>query len=354
MAMNKGEWSEFYTILSLLINPKIKLVSDNLELLNDELYTIKKLSIQEKETIIDYVLKENADVSVLFNKELNTVISSDTLIKAQKDILKSILTATSGGGAFEIKDTQKLLNKMTKRGKLKSKSLNKDDLQALVLDNRIGFDRVLKYSIKSSLGRPATILNSSRHTNFIYEVSGLNKSEISIINKINTKKKLIDRIKKIKEFGGKISFVKTESENFNYNLKLIDSNMPNYLANILLNSYENDNKNLKELFFSCNNFIDHTFALKKLGDLLEAISFGFFPSKKWNGINNVDGGLIIVKKDGQVVILDLIYFRQYVRQYLINQTVLDSPDSKRYHMLKIEEINGKFYFKLNLQIRYKN
>lgn len=31
----------------------------------------------------------------------------------------------------------------------------------------------MKYSIKSSLGSPATILNASNHTNFIYEITGL-------------------------------------------------------------------------------------------------------------------------------------------------------------------------------------
>ena len=86
---------------------------------------------------------------------------------------------------------------------------------------------------------------------------------------------------------------------------------------------------------------------------MEAISFGFFPSIKWNGINDVNGGLIVVKKDGKVVILDLVYFRQTVINYLIDETKLDSPSSTRYHMFELYVENGKIYFKLNLQIRYK-
>ena len=107
------------------------------------------------------------------------------------------------------------------------------------------------------------------------------------------------------------------------------------------------------MFLKYNEFTDETFALKKLGDFLEAISFGFFPSVKWNGVNDVNGGLIVVKKDGKVVILDLVYFRQNVINYLIEETKLDSPSSSRYHMLDLYIENGKIYFKLNLQIRYK-
>ena len=129
--------------------------------------------------------------------------------------------------------------------------------------------------------------------------------------------------------------------------------MPEYLGDVLLNSYEYENKNLKDLFLRNSHFSDDNFALKKLGDFLEAISFGFIPSKKWDGINNVNGGLIIVKRDGKVVILDLIYFRQHVVNYLIEETKLDSPSSSRYHMLELYVENGKIYFKLNLQIRYK-
>mgnify|MGYP003373910048 FL=1 len=157
----------------------------------------------------------------------------------------------------------------------------------------------------------------------------------------------------IRSLGGKISFHKIECWNFDYNLRLIDSNMPKYLGDVLLDSYEYENKSLKDLFLKNGNFSDSNFALKKLGDFLEAISFGFFPSIKWDGVNNVNGGLIVVKKDGKVVILDLVYFKQKVINYLIEETKLDSPSSTRYHMLELYVENGRVFFKLNLQIRYK-
>lgn len=109
------------------------------------------------------------------------------------------------------------------------------------------------------------------------------------------------------------------------------------------------------LFLKSTEFIDKDFAYKKLADFLLAISFGFFPSKKWNGNLNTNGGLVIVKKDGSVVVLDLIYFKDQVVEFLINETKLDSPSSTRYKMLEIyaDKTTSKSYFTLNLQIRYK-
>jgi len=56
MAMNRGEWSEFYAILSLLENPNMNIVNENFEDITNTLYQVKKLSLQEQETIIDYAL----------------------------------------------------------------------------------------------------------------------------------------------------------------------------------------------------------------------------------------------------------------------------------------------------------
>lgn len=239
---------------------------------------------------------------------------------------------------------------------MKSNSNSKSDIIATVLDTKISDKLVLKYSIKSSFGSPATILNASNLTNFIYEVEGLKKENIKEINRITkskSNKKLRDGLKKIFELGGKIKYSDIPCENFKYNLQMIDSNMPEYLGNSLLDFYKNSNSSLKELFLNNNIFKDKDFALKKLSDFLEGISFGFFPKEKWNGINEVNGGLIIVKPDGKVVVLDLIYFQHEVLKYLVEETKLDTPSSTRYKMLQLFEKEGKIYFTLNLQIRYK-
>lgn len=357
-SFNRGEWSEIYAILCMLLCPDLSIGNAELETITKDLYSIKNIQIADPNTtngIIEYCLLNNKNVEVYYDNELDNLISQLELSENKHRIFDAIQNAPVGGGAFEIEGINSLLVKLTKGNKIKARSFSKEDLEATVLDKRLGKDSSLKYSIKSSLGSPATLLNASQETNFLYSVEGLNDAYIDQINAIDTRTKLLDRINFIKEHGGIIKFEKVIQESLNYNLRMIDSQMPNYLGNVLLDSYISGTKDLQELFLHSNQFDDENYALKKLGDLLEAISFGFFPSIRWDGNKQVNGGLVIVKNDGNILILDLVYYRNEVIKYLMKETKLDSPSSSRYNMLHLYKnpIDNKIYFTLNLQIRYK-
>lgn len=75
--------------------------------------------------------------------------------------------------------------------------------------------------------------------------------------------------------------------------------------------------------------------------------------KIWDGNNKVNGGIILVTKSGEVFLLDLIYFKNIVDKYLLDNIKFDSPSSSRYGMFDIYKKEGKYFFKLNLQIRFK-
>lgn len=357
-AFNRGEWSEIYAIICLLLCPELSIGNAELEEINHELYVLKKIKIDDNDSssgIIEYCLTNESNVEVVYNNELDALISQVELSENKERIFDAIENAPVGKGAFEIEGIDGILAKLTKGKTIKSKSFSKEDFVATVIDKHLSKEAILKYSIKSSLGSPATILNASQHTNFLYSIKGLDEKYIEEINSINTSTKLLDRINFIVRHGGTIEFEKVCDESMDYNLKMIDSKMPTYLANVLLQSYITGNKDLLTLFKNSNQFADETFAVKKLGDLLEGISFGFFPSKKWDGVKQVNGGLVIVKKSGNIVILDLIYYRNEVLKYLMKETKLDSPSSSRYNMLHLYQVpkDNKIYFTLNLQIRYK-
>lgn len=356
-SFNRGEWSEIYAILAMLLCPELAVGNAELETITNELYDLKKIRICNPNTngIIEYSLNNQSDVEVIYDDVFDNIISKIELSENKHRLFDAIENAPVGSGAFEIEGIDGILAKLTKGKTIKSRSFSKEDLEAQVLDNRIGKEKSLKYSIKSSLGSPATLLNSSQHTNFRYCIEGLDEAYIDEINSIDTKTKLLDRINFIKTHGGRIKFSKVVDDTLDYNLRMIDSNMPTYLGNVLLQSYISGKKDLLPLFLESNQFQDQDFAVKKLGDFLEGISFGFFPSLKWDGINQVNGGLVIVKNNGNIVILDLIYYRREVLKYLMNETKLDSPSSSRYHMLELYKnpSDDKIYFTLNLQVRYK-
>lgn len=77
------------------------------------------------------------------------------------------------------------------------------------------------------------------------------------------------------------------------------------------------------------------------------------PSKKWNGINEINGGILVVAKNSEVYLLDLVYYRSLVDNYLVKNIKFDSPSSTRYKMMEIYKQDNRYYFKLNLQIRFK-
>jgi len=62
----------------------------------------------------------------------------------------------------------------------------------------------------------------------------LTQNQILVINEIETRSKIKDRIEKITELGGKLQFKKTESSVFGNNLILIDSALPKIIAESLL------------------------------------------------------------------------------------------------------------------------
>lgn len=353
-ALNRGEWSEIYAILSMLLCPKLSIGSSDLEEITNNLYDLKKIKVYPNTGTAEYKLNDNGDVEVFFNESFDNIIEKIDLVENKNRIFEAIKNAPAGGGAFKIDGINGILTQMTKGAPIKSKSMSKEDMEATVIDSRLGTKNVLKYSIKSSLGSPATILNASKHTNFLYEVIGLDETRIDEINSIETRTKLIDKLDAIHKYGGFIRFVKVCSENFDYNLKMIDSNLPLYLSNALLESYKGD-KNLVNCFVKGNSFYDETFALKKLADFMEGISFGFVPGTKWNGTNSVNGGLLIVKSDGTIMVLDLIYFRTEVLKYIMKETNFDSPSTSRYGMLHLDknQLDNKIYFTLNIQLRYK-
>lgn len=349
MGFNKGEWSELYTFLYLLENPDLVIVDENLQVIDSTLFKILEIILTDKRYKI-----QAQNIIKLFNNGQIKNYSLSTLSTQNKILLVKILAHKSAKGSFEINEIQPLIDDFFDGKKPKGDSNVKADLIANILDNKFNNNVTLKYSIKSSLGRPATILNASKHTNFIYRVTNIDDDIMDDCNSRDGSEKLLDRCRFLASKGAKIKFQKVESTIFKDNLQLIDSNLDKFLAEILYASYEMNQKNLKELICLLSKSKNkYNFYKKKITDLANAIAFGMYPGKIWNGTNEVNGGIILVTKTGEVCLLDLIYYKHIVDKYLIDNIKLDSPDPNRYLMFDIYKEKGKYFFKLNLQIRFK-
>ncbi len=244
---------------------------------------------------------------------------------------------------------------------LKAGSSAKTDITIVVHDQRTNQQPTLGFSIKSQLGRPSTLLNAGKTTNFIYKILGLSltEKEIEEINSIKTRNKIMDRIVEIRSKGGEYKFVKTERKVFSNNLILIDSLLPDILSQIVFDFYSSEfshmtdlvNKIASENPLSFDTENEHKFYEYKIKRFLTDVALGMMPSQVWTGKYDATGGYLIVKEDGDVLCYH-IYNRNEFEDYLLNNTKLETASSSRHGFGKIYEVNGELYFNLNLQIRF--
>ncbi|MGD9639540.1 MAG: HpaII family restriction endonuclease [Alphaproteobacteria bacterium] len=219
----------------------------------------------------------------------------------------------------------------------------------------------LGFSIKSQLGSPSTLVNSSGATNFIYKIEPpLSDEIVNNVNSITGKSKITDRITLIEQNGSNLIFNNPSNSNFKCNLIMIDSMLPTIIGEMLRLSYKpNCKKQITDLVDCLNNknpcnfdiTKNHPYYEYKIKNFLTDCALGMTPSALWNGYYDATGGYIIVKKDGDIVCYH-IYNRNKFQDYLFKNTKLDTPSSSRHGFGIIYNKDGNQYFNLNLQIRF--
>lgn len=353
---NKGEWSEIYALFKLLSDKKLYAGDDDLNKVEELFYPIIKIIRTESGGNFEYEI--SGDLVIISGGKEELRIPVKTFIEQSSKLLAKIKSSKS---AFSLPETEAFMASINCKT-LKAKATSKTDIRIVIHDQRINQTAELGFSIKSQLGGEATLLNAGKTTNFIYQVLGFkpNKKEIKAINDIDTKSKIKDRIEAIKNAGGKLKFITPQQDIFKNNLVLIDSLLPNIVAEITKSFFTTSFSSIKDLTESINkanplNYdtqFAHTFYDYKIKRFLTDVALGMTPSKVWTGIYDATGGYLVVKENGDVLCYH-IYNRNQFEDYLFANTKLETASSTRHEFGKIYEEGGQFYFKLNLQIRFK-
>ena len=187
MGFNKGEWTELYTFLYLLENPNLVIVNENLEIIESNLFKLLEIILTDKKYKID-----TQEIMKSLNDEQIKTYDIGYISEHNKILLEKILAHKSAKGSFEVNEIQVLIDDFFDGQKPKGASNAKGDLTANVLDTRRIQSFNISYNIKSSLGSPATLLNASNHTNFIYEIIEFDDNMMNECNNIQTSNKLLD------------------------------------------------------------------------------------------------------------------------------------------------------------------
>lgn len=351
---NKGEWTELYSFLKLINDKQLMLADKNLNIKKgSDHFNVTKvttLNIQES-----YYLQDNDEILVknettgIENKIKVSDLLNNNVLKKLSDVIRN------GSRTFNIPEFDLIKNKL---GISIVKGGNSDQKADIILD--INNSQISKenegFGIKSYLGSKPTLFNASGNTNFIFEILNFEPSKIDVVNSIDTKTKLKDRIEKIHTLGGIFKFSKIEAESMEYNLSMVDSLIPEIVSTMLLEFYLNRtngiSSNLKKIFNNGNKFgSDLTSLQVKVKRLLVAILLGFFAGKKWDG-RYVSNGTIVVKETGEQVGFHIID-KTSLEDYLFENIKFDTPSTTRHRFGSlISENDGKVYFKLNMQLRF--
>ena len=358
LTKNKGEWSEFYVLLKVLVDKKLYAADEDLNVISDVFYPILTV-IAGKDTVNqrNYELSESSDdIKILDPKDGNFKTINKSVIQTKlRDIFQIIKDSAK---TFEIQSAEDLRNQL-ECITIKSGSNKKTDIVMIVHDWATGMKPEIGFSIKSKVGSDATLFNAGKNTNLTFEIIG-GKIDISKINNISSSSKVRDRIKEIEGSGGSLEYHSMEGKILEKNLRMIDLTMPEIISEMLKIFYEGKAKKVSDIVTELErenplqktlpNF-DPDFYKHKIEQFLVAAALGMMPGKPWDGRIETLGGYIIVKEDGEVVCYHLLNLDQF-KEYLFKNTRLETASTTRHGFATAYEEDGKLFMKLNFQVRF--
>lgn len=353
MSGNKGEWSELYAFMKLLSQGRVYAANEKVEKIDEVYYPILKIMREEvKGEVIDYVIdKDTVHLEIQSSRVLS--IPRSEMEENANFLLKEI---ASHSGSFEVEEIANFANGI-KITKIKAPSTDTTDISMQIEDIHTNFIRKVGFSIKSEVGNAPTLMNASAATNFVYKVSGITTEQAHEINAIDTRTKIKDRMAKIAEYGGKIEYYGMNHAGFKRNLIMVDSSMPEILGNMLLYFYSEDVKDCDRLVdmlgerdpLGYGDAMMYTYKFKKY---ICSCALGMKPVKPWDGLDEANGGYIIVKANGEILAYH-IYNRNFFEQYLLDNTILERASTSRHDYMSLYEENGEMFIKMNLQVRFR-
>lgn len=344
---NRGEWSELYAIGYLLVNGG-GYGADELAKRDPSIFY----------KVLQIVDNPNGKVEtryILDDSEVQITQDGIGIVKIKKENIAPSLTTffedlvkQSGSRAFNLPSGDALL-KLLMREKLSASSANVEDVHLVLEDIETRIETPKRsFSIKSEIGSPATIFNASRSTNLTFRVSG--GPDLKPFANVSPVK---SNLHALIDDGYKLDFVEYDNPILHKSLENIDSNLPFYLAELMLNYYLSKTTQLEALCNQTWPLKSDNFELKvsKIKKFLSATSMGLRANQEWSGYPEDFGGLLLVKEDGDVLFYYL-YNLQKFEDYLFRHLRFETPSASRHGFGQIYIHEGEMRMKLNLQIRF--
>lgn len=359
MTSNKGEWAEFYAFLKVLEARQLPAADKTLQIIPDRVFVFQKVIRGEKGQPVKVydISGVDLDIPVVNEEGTETLKVFDTTNFGEKTRRIFEKIKNGEGGAFSIPEAEELMAELLCT-KVKANNDEKADLVAIIYDRISQQSPMLGFSIKSMVGGASTLLNAGKTTNFVFKVNEFS-GNLDEVNSITTRSKIRDRISRIQECGGTFEFSSAADAQFERNMRMIDTALPEFLAHMVFDFFTNERRTVAELTeaLAGNEVVRTKYRLSvddysyKIRHFLDAVALGMVPSKLWDGFMRAHGGYIVVKENGEVICYHL-YNRDEFQSYLYENTRFEAASSIRHGYGVLYEKDETMYFNLNLQIRF--
>lgn len=374
MAANRGEWAELYVVFKLLGEGKIYAADENLmKNPNSYLDIVKIIREEVKDRLIEY--KTGVVVEICMDGETVLSVPATEFLHNAEVLLNTIKSST--GRSFDVEDeTTEFKDKVLIKS-FKSPSIGyyenfggKNDIIMEVYDHATALSNVAGFSIKSKYKNPATLFNTAKSSAFVYELTGMDDEQMDEVNSLVTATGGRDKNARIDYFvshniGFDFSHVKVTPNQdhsvFADNLENVRGDMVEILNEMLLIQYyrKKNNSKLTDVAAALietnplNKRNPEIYYIKAIKDFLYASFSGMTASEQWNGMAVVNGGYIVAKDNGEVLVYHTRDGESF-RTFLYHNTKFDRPSSseKKYNYAFVYKENDKYYFDLNFQIRF--
>lgn len=363
---NKGEMSELYTLFRLAAERSLQLANVDFEAIPDTFIEIKEVIREGKDGKLEAIPDEDGVVHILLDGVEKFELSQSRMGELADITFRSMIT----DGNYE---QAELFLDEADCSRVKSDSSSKTDITLRVHDARSGTDPVVRYSIKSDVGQKSTLYNATPGAMFTYEIKGEMNDELmkkinafqndSVVEDSEITTKTRGKVKKkfayLADKGFKLEFVPDESP-FISNLMYVDSGFPKVLAEMTALYYSKarltDIHKITDMVIESNPLhvpiaIARNFYVYKVRQFLELAALGMTQGTPWNIRESVTGGIILVKRNGDIVCYHL-FDRDEFQNHLFQFAKIDTPSTSRHNPSQIwKTVDGKYRISVAMQIK---
>lgn len=348
---NLGNWSELLALASIIVNRGAHGPLKNDSSTVRRFFRVLEIYLKESNpnSRLHYLLDEDGVTLIRDDDSLGS-LDLENITENMNRLLSDMLSK-SATRHFSVQSGQELLKLLGKSDIGASSNQRVSDFELVISDPQTGNPSPrIGYSVKSSIGSAATLLNASGATNFVYEVTHPDGSDPRLVLSGDSLK---GHINQLLSAGCAISYRSMSNATFEHNLMRVDSLMPHLMSEVLLNSLRIRGSGFAEV-------VEYTYSkddpigqqrIFKMKQLLGSVAMGLRPSEIWDGDPTKFKGIIVVDSLGNII-FNYQFNQIEFWDYLYSNLKFEIPSRSRHGFGYIYEQDSKFYLKLNLQIRF--